>query len=897
MKMTLLRSSALIALAVPAVAHAQSTGTVNFEEKEIVVTGSATQAVQGVQVPDTSKAKEVLTQEQLAHNNPGQTVLDSINVIPGVTFTNNDAYGTSGGQLSIRGFSADRISLTFDGVPLNDSGNYAIYSNQQLDPELIEQVNVNLGTTDVDSPTAAASGSTVNYRTKVPDETFGVRASASVGEDSFWRVFGEVDTGALTSFGTRAFIAASHSQYDNPYNNYGKLNKEQYNARIYQPIGGGGDFVSIAGHYNVNRNNFFGSLPLRTDLTQSASNLAPRIVGGQSSNRFPLNNDERDYDINFPCTVAVGQGGVADSVAPAPAAPTAGGSCGTEFDRRYNPSKTGNIRGSSRFTLADGITLTVDPSFQYVKANGGGTATAREGWFNTATKKAVTASCASCITGYTGGTPYFGRDLNGDGDVLDQVTVLAPSETNTRRIGVITNLIWDIDPTNTVRVAYTYDRARHRQTGEVGLLDANGEPLHVYTEVDPEADLNGRLLQKRDRLSYAILHQISGEYRGRFFDDALSVTAGIRAPFFTRNLNNYCATSSVTGFVECFTDDTAAQAAWLAANPTQTVPGIGTYPTQGPQHRELKYDKILPNVGLVYHISKPVSVFANYSKGLQVPGTDALYNAFYFPFDTEQAQPKPETTDNFDFGVRYRSSKVQAQLVGWYTKYTNRLASAYDPELDRNVYRNLGTVDKYGVDASIAFQPIPQLALYAFGSYLKSKIKDDVQSGTCSAANVTARVPGCAAVGDPLFVATAGNREGGAPAYTYGAQVRGFLGPLDVGITAKRTGGRYIYDSNLPVYGGTAAAPYVIYGAKTNPYWLVNLDARLGLEFVGLNDKTYVQINVYNVFDKLYVGNYTTGLNQGNVLGAGVFTGTPGGPVFAQIGAPRTFSATLNVGF
>ena len=891
MKTMLLRSSAIIALAMPAVAHAQSTGSIDFEKNEIVVTGSANRAVQGVEVPDTSKAKEVLTQEQLAHNNPGQTVLDSINVIPGVTFTNNDAYGTSGGQLSIRGFSADRISLTFDGVPLNDSGNYAIYSNQQMDPELIEQVNVNLGSTDVDSPTAAASGSTVNYRTKVPDEEFGVRASASIGEDNFWRVFGEVDTGAFTSLGTRAFIAASHSQYDNPYNNYGKLNKEQYNARIYQPIGGNGDFVSIAGHYNVNRNNFFGSLPLRTDLTQSASNSAPRIVGGQSANRFPLNNDERDYDINFPCTVAVGHAGVADSVAPAPAAPTAGASCGTEFDRRYNPSKTGNFRGSSRFTLADGVTLTVDPSFQYVKANGGGTATAREGTFNAG---------GTPITGYIGGSPYFGRDLNGDGDALDQVTVLAPSETNTRRIGVITNLIWDVDPTNTVRVAYTYDRARHRQTGEVGLLDANGEPLNVYPESgEPQADVNGRLLQKRDRLSYAILHQVSGEYRGRFFDDALSVTVGIRAPFFTRNLNNYCATSSETGFVECFTDDSAAYAAWLATgtNATRTVPGIGTYPTQGPQHRELKYDKILPNVGLVYHLTQPISVFANYSKGLQVPGTDALYNAFYFPFDTAQAQPHPETTDNFDAGVRYRSSKVQAQLVGWYTKYTNRLASAYDPELEKNVYRNLGAVDKYGVDASIAYQPIPQVALYAFGSYLKSKIKDDVQSGTCSAANVTAQVAGCSTVGDPLFVATAGNREGGAPAYTYGAQVRGFWGPLDVGLTAKKTGGRYIYDSNLPVYGGTAAAPYVIYPAKTNAYWLVNLDARLKLDFIGLNEKTYLQFNVYNVFDKLYVGNYTTGLNQGNVLGEGVFTGTPGGPVFAQIGAPRTISATLNVGF
>jgi hypothetical protein len=46
------------------------------------------------------EAKQVLTQEQLARNNPGQTVLDSINIIPGVSFTNNDAYGSAAASCS-----------------------------------------------------------------------------------------------------------------------------------------------------------------------------------------------------------------------------------------------------------------------------------------------------------------------------------------------------------------------------------------------------------------------------------------------------------------------------------------------------------------------------------------------------------------------------------------------------------------------------------------------------------------------------------------------------------------------------------------------------------------------------------------------------------------------------
>ena len=119
--------------------------------------------------------------------------------------------------------------------------------------------------------------------------------------------------------------------------------------------------MSVSGHYNENRNNFFGSLPLRLD--------ANRVVGSGSGNRFPMNNDEREYNINFPC----------QTDAPSPGAIDVTNTCGTEFDRRYNPSNTGNIRGASKFTLAEGVTLTIDPSYQYVKANGGGTVTGREG--------------------------------------------------------------------------------------------------------------------------------------------------------------------------------------------------------------------------------------------------------------------------------------------------------------------------------------------------------------------------------------------------------------------------------------------------------------------------------------------------------------------------------------
>ena len=63
---------------------------------------------------------------------------------------------------------------------------------------------------------------------------------------------------------------------------------------------------------------------------------------------------------------------------------------------------------------------------------------------------------------------------------------------------------------------------------------------------------------------------------------------------------------------------------------------------------------------------------------------------------------------------------------------------------------------------------------------------------------------------------------------------------------------------------------------------MVDLDIRVPLGWAGLNDDTFFQLNVTNLFDKFYVGNFS-----GALLG----TTAP----FVQIGAPRAVIGTLVV--
>lgn len=855
------------ALALPQAALAQSTGSVDFEENEIVVTGVLTGGVGGIVIPDTTKAKQALDEEAIRRQRPGQTVNDIVNLVPGVSFQNNDPWGSSGGRFTIRGFTADRISQTVDGVPLNDSGNYALYTNQQVDPEVLAQVNVNLGVTDVDSPTASAVGGTINMRTRVPGDTLGIVATATYGDvlaegkpdaRPYYRGFVMVDTGDFTGLGTTAFVSASLTRYENPFNNYGEVDKQQYNGRIHQRIGDGDDFVSVAGHYNENRNNFFGSFSIAN---------------------FPTTREDRFYDINYPCTIPAGQlAGGGGTAGVAERYQDFGSSCGAEFDRRYNPSNTGNIRGSSRFTLADGVVLTVDPSYQYVKANGGGAEDLRESFF--------TVNGAD-HTGFYRGGYYFGRDLNGDGDLLDHVAGNDPSQTRTHRFGVISSLAYEINPDHRVRVAYTWDRANHRQTGQTGFMQADGEPEDVFPINDPIITSQGYQLNKRDRQSYAILHQISGEYRGEFGD--LTAVVGLRAPFFTRKLDQRCYTTSAGGFLDCIPE--VAKADYEAANPyiVDATTGEVISGSAPPQKRTYKYDKLLPNIGFIYDIADSASIFANYAKGLSVPGTDPLYNSLYFP-DVAAARPAPETTDSFDLGARYTDGNIQAQLAAWYTMYDNRLASAYDPILDASIYRNLGRVDKYGLDGSIAWRPTDTLLFYVFGSVYDSEIKENVENGFCSSFDVSFSINECAVVGGPEFLQTAGKRESGAPNFMIGARGQIRLGPVELGAQIKHTGKRYINDENQPLLayfdsnGDGVTDEVQNYPATVGGYTLVDLDVRWNVMPLPTGGDLALQLNVTNLFDELYVSGFGGALTNAN---------TP----FVQIGAPRAASVSVIAGF
>lgn len=858
----------------PSAAFAQSTGTVETEKDTVVITGTRLQkGVDGLVIQDSTKAKGLVTQEYIAKQSPGQTLLNSINYIPGVNFTQNDPYGSSGGNLRIRGFDGARVSVTFDGVPLNDSGNYAVYPNQMLDPELVDQINVNLGATDVDSPTASAAGGTVNFRSLIPSETVGATIDGSLGTFDFRRIFGMVQTGAFTPWGTKAWFAASRNTYD-LWRGDGKIKKWQVNGKIYQPLGSGGDFISLAGHYNENRNNNYNN-PNLTDLRTLFGTSAvpsnpsgfPVVVGDYSSDQWKTINS-----IAYPSACRDSSGAVVTRVPGAsdpstcftPDGPFASQAITNLLGVQINPSNTGNVRGQSRFTLMDGLVLTVDPTYQYVLANGGG-------------QGALLKESDDLLKQGVAGSQ--GVDLNGDGDFLDTILVGRPSITNTNRITVVSSLVWRMDPSNTFRVAYTYDRAHHRQTGEYSFTDDNFNLTDPFfgRNGEPLLSATGDVLQNRDRTSIALLNQVSGQYIGKFFDNRLRLELGVRSPWFTRDLDQHCFTPVIgAGFPLCIANPTALGYNIVAPDIDPTT--AGAKDLWAPFKAKYKYHKVLPNIGATYAVTGALSVFASYAKGLSAPRTDNLYR-----------QPvisvTPETTDSFDLGARYITGKFQAQGTLWKISYKNRIVTSYDPDTNTSIDRNVGKVNSWGFDGGVGFKPIRQLNLIGLVSYTNAKLKDDLIIGTVKYTVGTGpatplspfqyycgALPTAGSANVQVCGATSGKFVVETPKWQYGGRAEVNINPVTLGIQAKHVTSRFATDVNDVLVKG---------------YTTVDLDARVALDMIP-GKKTYVQLNVINLLNEHYFGNLSTSINAYGVGSSA--------PRFTPV-STRAVTGTLTVGF
>jgi iron complex outermembrane receptor protein len=867
-------------------ALAQSTGTQDVET--VVVTGTRVNLNGLMNAAPVAKERSVITSDFLETQTSGQTVFQSLNFMPGINFTNNDPYGTSGGNIRMHGQDGNHISLTFDGMPLNDTGNYAIYTNQMPDPEIVDRVSALQGATDVDSPTAAATGGVIAISSDKPHDEFGAMGSVSMGEFSMLRAFARVDTGKIGPWGTTVFGTFSYQGYDK-FKGSGKLKKIQANLKLYQDFGDLGWF-SLAGHFNVNRNNSYYSpnyvqdsslltasqLSGSTDLIKDANG---NYVATSRANSTGYNTTGWDRDYADTCTYNSSSGstpgtptaGVADSTMTS-CAPT---STSGWYKLRINPSDTGNVRFHSLWHLMPKLTLTADANFQYVLATGGNMTNSMSETDaklkGTTTGTGTTTTAYGCISG-------VGCDLNGDGDVKDTVLVMSPSVTNTRRYGFSSSLIYQLTEDQTIQAAYTLDWGLHRQTGQNGFINGLNGFYNPFGPVAQSGDhlvksADGTAIRYRDRKSYAGMNQVAFDWEGNWLDGMVQSSVGYRIPFFERRLNQNCYEQAGSSTAFCTTAvmgyyNAAQNYYTVAANGSGTKyvgpsDGSGKASSSFTLQATKRYSRPLPHLGLTV---KPFGVehqfFATYTQEIAAPRTDNLYlSALTVPTDntspwTAFAATKPETSATYQFGYRYLGEDLQASVVLWNSQVRNRIVSTYDDATKTYFDHNIPGINFSGVDFESNYKVTEDLTLYANASYDHARITTNIVVGGGNAATLNKQLSE-------------------TPKWTLsGRAIYDLTTWWNIGV-----GGKYVSRRNMTEDNNIFVADY----------YTVNLDSRIKLDDIGLTGSS-LRFNVDNVFNKHYFGSI------GSYTCFSTMSGCTSVP-YANIASPRTFSVELTAAY
>ncbi|MBN2894670.1 MAG: TonB-dependent receptor [Campylobacterales bacterium] len=255
--------------------------------------------------------------------------------------------------------------------------------------------------------------------------------------------------------------------------------------------------------------------------------------------------------------------------------------------------------------------------------------------------------------------------------------------------------------------------------------------------------------------------------------------------------------------------------------------------------------ELLPQIGLVYNVDANHQLFTSYSQGFSAKPDYLLGEDFKDP------DLKPEKSDNFDLGYRYKDNALAITSALYYTIYRDRIGSrdltaddTGDIFFDESLtgYFNIGGIESYGLELGATYQITPTLNVYASYTYNNSEYSEsNPAEGIVEGNKVVAQAENMAAID-----------------LTYTRN--GYL----LGINAKYTGERYSkLDNSEKAPDYTLVGLVAGYNKNLKDSFIKNLNA---------------QVNVYNLTDEEYLASVW---NPGSYY----------------LGAPRNVTFTLGGSF
>ncbi|HEY8024582.1 MAG TPA: TonB-dependent receptor [Burkholderiaceae bacterium] len=477
----------LLSMATASAQTATDAAAQEAEPAKVTITGQ--KAGMGLMVQeDAPKARSTITKEEIQKLRGTDNAYQSLALLPAVNSYNYDATGLFGGGLTMRGFNSDQIGATINGVPINDSGNYAVYPEEFVDQENVCTEFVTQGSTDVDSPHVGATGGNIGIVTCDPEDKQRFRLIQTLGGLSLTKTYARFDTGRVMDNRAKFFLSASYAQAD-------KWKGEGEAKR---------DHVDFGFRFDIDRFNYItGAILFNRQLNNNIYNL--------SLAELTKNGYYYDYATSYIGHLPGVNGTAQTEASQSPA----------YYKLSINPFENVIASATGKFRLNDSTDLTIMPYFWFGYGTGGSQekALSESGFLNPATGKLV------------------GVDLNGDGDTKDKVLVAGSSVTKTDRPGVTASITETID-NNVILGGLWFEQAHHKQTSPIEAINTDGTMPDIWLKSNYIDRPDGSPYQARDWLTISSAWQLFLQDTITLMDDKLRINVGVRDPSIRRDFTN-----------------------------------------------------------------------------------------------------------------------------------------------------------------------------------------------------------------------------------------------------------------------------------------------------------------------------------------------------------------------
>ena len=351
-------------------------------------------------VQTAPKAVSTITRDAIVHAAPGATFVQLIDSIPGVNASTDDFSGLANGNYSIRGFTSDEIGTTVNGAPINDSGNYKIYSTEYGDTENIGDITVLQGYPDVDTPISGAAGGSIAWATIDPSHKAGLDVTQTFGSNDYRRTFVRLNTGDTGP--VRSWLSYSNNQAD-MWRGPGYQNVTKVDGKSIWTID---DSNSLSASFQYNRE----------------SNIEYESLTKAQA--------QQNYHQNYDATLLT---------------PT-----DTNFYKLHtNPFSNWLVSLDGEFKLSDSLHLSVVPYFQYGNGGAGG-------------GSVFTESTSPLNLYQYSNQDLNGNGVVGGKN--NKALAYSISNTYTMRPGVIAKFNQDFGENNSLEYGFWYERPRQEQS-------------------------------------------------------------------------------------------------------------------------------------------------------------------------------------------------------------------------------------------------------------------------------------------------------------------------------------------------------------------------------------------------------------------------------------------------